>query len=137
MVRVTMVVWFGVSTNVYVVVVVLQYEGEQLLNVETTAFHLQCKLFSIRIFEYIKCFFAPYTSLVCPILVFQLFQYVLILDLEKTVHVTEMRRINNDFLSMTSRNMLMTSVDETVTLELVRTLQFFIDARLCYTSSTQ
>ena len=28
MVRVMMVVWFGVSTNVYVVVVVLQYEGE-------------------------------------------------------------------------------------------------------------
>ena len=132
-----MVVWFGVSTNVYVVVVVLQYEGEQLLSVETTAFHLQCKLFSIRIFEYIKCFFAPCASLVCPTLVFQLFQYVLILDLEKTVHVTEMRRINNDFLSMTSRNMLMTSVDETVTLELVRTLQFFIDARLCYTSSMQ
>ena len=56
MVRVMMVVWFGVSTNVYVVVV-LQHEGELLLNVETTAFHLQCKLFSIRIFEYIKCFF--------------------------------------------------------------------------------
>ena len=85
-----MMVWFGVSTNVYVVAV-LQQEGEQLLNAETAASHLQCKLFGIRIFEYIKCFFAPYTSLVSPILVFQFFQYVLILDLEKTVHVTEMR----------------------------------------------
>ena len=131
-----MLVWFGVSSNVYVDAV-LQYQGEQLLNAETAASHLLCKLFSIRIFEYIKCFVALYTSLVCPILVFQLFQYVLILDLEKTVHVTEMRRINNDFLSMTSRNMLMTSVDETVILELVRTLQFFTDARLCYISSTQ